>query len=282
MYKYPVRKISIEKLSGVCQYLESELESRSENEDYAKIYKKLTHSKSGYIYLTTYECDLISAIYEDDDNYTTISNILYGKPKKENKQLNEDYKADVDKYYNDLKSILIDEGPNASLILSLVYDDLYKNNIRLDIVQRYADVDYDIYQMLLARKALLSGLDDIEVDFIFSTKLSQDTQSEIINALRTDVPYLTIKSWIKNKYTPAQIELATRCYVMGIRQADTDYLVGLNLDDEMTQYVKQALQYKIPVSKIKEYLEPDVPLIDFKRAIRNAKNKAKAQINNKN
>lgn len=157
-----------------------------------------------------------------------------------------------------------------------MYDDLYKNNIRLDIVQRYADVDYDIYQMLLARKALLSGLDDIEVDFIFSTKLSQDQASEVINALRTDVPYLTIKSWIKNKYTPAQIELATRCYVMGIRQTDTDYLVGLNLDDEMTQYVKQALQYKIPVSKIKEYLEPDVPLIDFKRAIRNAK---KLQLN---
>ena len=272
MYKYPVRKINIEKLLGVCQYLESELESRSENKDYAKIYKKLTHSKSGYIYLTMNECDLISAIYED-----TISNILYSKPKKENKQLNENYKEDVDKYYNDLKSILVDEGPNASLILSLVYDDLYKNNIRLDIVQRYADVDYDIYQMLLARKALLSGLDDIEVDFIFSTKLPQDTQSEIINALRTDVPYLTVKSWIKNNYTPAQIELATRCYVMGIRQADTDYLVGLNLDDEMTQYVKQALQYKIPVSKIKEYLDPATPLIDFKRAIRNAKNISKVK-----
>lgn len=281
MYKYPVKKVNIKKLNSVCPYLETELESRSENKDYVKIYKKLINSKSGYIYLTTNECDLICYIYEDID-HKDLARLLYGEVKKENKKLNEDYKADVDKYYNDLKSILIDEGPNASLILSLVYDDLYKNNIRLDIVQRYADVDYDIYQMLLARKALLSGLDDIEVDFIFSTKLSQDTQSEIINALRTDVPYLTIKSWIKNKYTPAQIELATRCYVMGIRQADTDYLVGLNLDDEMTQYVKQALQYKIPVSKIKEYLEPDVPLIDFKRAIRNAKNVAKAQINNKN
>lgn len=271
MYKYPVRKINIKKLNSVCPYLETELESRSGNKDYAKIYKKLTNSKSGYIYLTTNECDLICYIYEDVD-HMDLTNLLYDKDiKKENKQLNEDYKADVDKFYEDLKSVMIDEGPEASLILSLVYDDLYKNDIRLDIVQRYADVDYDIYQMLLARKALLSGLDDIEVDFIFSTKLSQDTQSEIINALRTDVPYLTIKSWIKNKYTPAQIELATRCYVMGVRQVDTDYLVGLNLDDEMTQYVKQALQYKIPVSKIKEYLKPDVPLIDFKRAIRNAK-----------
>ena len=279
MYKYPVRKISIEKLSGVCQYLESELESRSENKDYAKIYKKLTHSKSGYIYLTTYECDLISAIYEDDDNYTIISNILYGKYKKENKQLNEtvedNYRNKVNDFYNDFKEVVIDEGPQASLILSLVYDDLYKNNIRLDIVQRYADVDYDIYQMLLARKALLSGLDDIEVDFIFNTKLSQDTQSEIINSLRTDVPYLTVKSWIKNHYTPAQIELATRCYVMKIRQVDTDYLVGLNLDDEMTQYVKQALQYFIPVSQIKEYLTE--PSIEFKRAIRRAKIKYKTQ-----
>lgn len=171
---------------------------------------------------------------------------------------------------------MIDEGPNASLILSLVYDDLYKNNIRLDIVKRYANIDYSIYQMLLARKALLSGLDDIEVDFILGTKLSQDQQSEIINALRTDVPYLTIKSWIQSNYTPAQIELATRCYVMNIRSSDTEYLISLNLDDEMTQYVKQALQYKIPVSKVKEYLEPDVPLIDFKRAIRNAK---KLQLN---
>lgn len=193
--------------------------------------------------------------------------------------LTEDYKADIDKFYNDLKFVMIDEGPEASLILSLVYDDLYKNNIRLDIVQRYADVDYDIYQMLLARKALLSGLDDIEVDFIFSTKLSQDTQSEIINALRTDVPYLTIKSWIKNNYTPAQIELATRCYVMGIRQADTDYLISLNLDDEMTQYVKQALQYEISVSEIKKYIE-ELPLIEFKRAIRKAKNMKRAKVYN--
>lgn len=270
MYKYPVKKVNIEKLNNVCPYLATELESISENKDYAKLYKKLTNSKSGYIYLTTNECDLICYIYEDID-HKDLTNLLYGKDiKKENKQLNEDYKADVNKFYNDLKSVMIDEGPEASLILSLVYDDLYKNNIRLDIVQRYADVDYDIYQMLLARKALLSGLDDIEVDFIFNTKLSQDQASEVINALRTDVPYLTIKSWIKNNYTPAQIELATRCYVMGIRQADTDYLISLNLDDEMTQYVKQALQYKIPVSEIKKYLDY-MPLIDFKRAIRNAK-----------
>jgi len=276
MYKYPVKKVNIKKLNSVCPYLETELESRSENKDYAKIYKKLTNSKSGYIYLTTNECDLICYIYEDTD-HKDLTKLLYGEAKNENKQLTEDYKSDVDKFYSDLKSVMIDEGPDASLVLSLVYDDLYKNDIRLDIVQRYADVDYDVYQMLLARKALLSGLDDIEVDFIFNTKLSQDTQSEIINALRNDVPYLTIKSWIKNHYTPAQIELATRCYLLGIDKGKTEYLISQNLDDEMTQYVKQGLLYKIPFNDIKTYLDPDTPLIDFKRAIRNAKQLYKAK-----
>lgn len=273
MYKYPVRRISIAKLISICPYIEGDLESRTESEDYEKIYNKLINSKSGYIYLTYDDCDLISYIYEDDDGveHKDLTKLLYGRNAiAESVQLEEDYKSDVDNYYNDLKSVLIDEGPEASLILSLVYDDLYKNNIRLDIVQRYADVDYSVYQMLLARKALLSGLDDIEVDFIFSTNLSQDQQSEVINALRTDVPYLTIKSWIKQNYTPAQMELATRCYVLKINSIDTSRLIDLNLDDEMTQYVKQALLYKIPVSKIINYVE-NQPLIDFKRAIRNAK-----------
>lgn len=250
MYKYPVKKVSIDKLRSMCPNIEIELESKSKNKDYAKIQERLVKSKSGYVYVSLSESKLLSSIC--------------------NKNLNEDYKSDVNEFYNDFKSVLIDEGPQASLMLSLVYDDLYKRDIKLDIVQRYANIDYDIYQMMLARKALMSGLDDIEIDFILGTKLSQDQQNEIINALRTDVPYLTIKSWIKNNYTAPQIELATRCYVMDVSKQDTGYLISLNLDDEMTQYVKQALQYGIPVPTIKKYLE-EMSLIDFKRAIRDAK-----------
>lgn len=271
MSKFPVRKLGINKLENICPYLKIELEARSNDAEYTKLCERYINNKLDYIYLNNNDVALIRKIYEDNE-YPEIENIdtLFNINTDNTGVLQENYKQDVDTFYNDLKSLLIDEGPEASLILNLVYDDLYKHHIRLDIVQRYADVDYSIYQMLLARKALLSGLDDIEVDFIFSTNLSQDQQSEIINALRTDVPYLTIKKWIKNKYTPAQIELATRCYVMSLSQSDTDKLINLNLDDEMTQYVKQAIQYKIPVSKILDYLA-NYPLIDFKRAIRNAK-----------
>lgn len=61
--------------------LEYELESRSENEDYKRIYNKFKKSKTGKIKCTYNELDLISAIYSDNDIYDynklNIQNILY-------------------------------------------------------------------------------------------------------------------------------------------------------------------------------------------------------------
>lgn len=66
-----------------------ELESRSENEDYNKIYKKLLKSKTGKIRCTYNELDLISSIYSDNDNYDyeklNIQNILYESKLKNSK-----------------------------------------------------------------------------------------------------------------------------------------------------------------------------------------------------
>lgn len=67
--------------------IEYELESRVDNEDYNKIYKKLLKSKTGRIRCDYNELDLISAIYLDNDNYDydklKIQNILYEKKLQE-------------------------------------------------------------------------------------------------------------------------------------------------------------------------------------------------------
>ena len=70
--------------------LEYELESRSENLDYRKIYNKVKKSKSGKIRCTYNELDLISAIYLDNDNYDydklNIQNIVYESKQIKNKE----------------------------------------------------------------------------------------------------------------------------------------------------------------------------------------------------
>lgn len=67
-----------------------ELESRSENKDYNKIYQKVLKSKTGKIRCTYNELDLISAIYLDNDNYDydklNIQNILYESKQIKNKE----------------------------------------------------------------------------------------------------------------------------------------------------------------------------------------------------
>ena len=66
-----------------------ELESRSENKDYNRIYQKVLKSKTGKIRCTYNELDLISAIYLDNDNYDydklNIQNILYESKQIKNK-----------------------------------------------------------------------------------------------------------------------------------------------------------------------------------------------------
>lgn len=67
-----------------------ELESRSENKDYNRIYQKVLKSKTGKIRCTYNELDLISAIYLDNDNYDydklNIQNILYESKQIKNKE----------------------------------------------------------------------------------------------------------------------------------------------------------------------------------------------------
>ena len=81
--KYKV--VDINKLPDI----KYELESRSENDDYNKIYQKVLKSKTGKIRCTYNELDLISAIYLDNDNYDydklNIQNILYESKLKNNK-----------------------------------------------------------------------------------------------------------------------------------------------------------------------------------------------------
>lgn len=83
--------------------LEYELESRSENLDYRKIYNKVKKSKSGKIRCTYNELDLISAIYLDNDVYDYdnlgIQKILY-----------EDYSFDsYNKKIEEYKNIKLNE-----------------------------------------------------------------------------------------------------------------------------------------------------------------------------
>ena len=82
--KYKV--VDINKLPDI----KYELESRSENKDYNRIYQKVLKSKTGKIRCTYNELDLISAIYLDNDNYDydklNIQNILYESKQTKNKE----------------------------------------------------------------------------------------------------------------------------------------------------------------------------------------------------
>lgn len=75
------RRIRIDSLVKLCPHIETDLESRIENEDYESIYKKFKDSKSGYISLSWNDLDLISYMYEDDNdiNHDKLTRLLYGK-----------------------------------------------------------------------------------------------------------------------------------------------------------------------------------------------------------
>lgn len=69
--------VDFNKLLEIDPDLEYELESRSGDENYGKIYKKFIKSISNKIRLNVYEMDLIAYIYEDTDNIDAINEILY-------------------------------------------------------------------------------------------------------------------------------------------------------------------------------------------------------------
>lgn len=77
------RRIRIDSLVKLCPHIETDLESRTENEDYESIYKRFKNSKSGYISLSWNDLDLISCMYEDDNdiNHDGLIRLLYGKQK---------------------------------------------------------------------------------------------------------------------------------------------------------------------------------------------------------
>lgn len=78
------RRIKIDSLVKLCPHIETDLESRTENEDYESIYKRFKNSKSGYISLSWNDLDLISYMYENnnnDINHDRLTRLLYGKQK---------------------------------------------------------------------------------------------------------------------------------------------------------------------------------------------------------
>lgn len=77
------RRIKIDSLVKLCPHIETDLESRTENEGYESIYKRFKNSKSGYISLSWNDLDLISYMYENnnDINHDRLTRLLYGKQK---------------------------------------------------------------------------------------------------------------------------------------------------------------------------------------------------------
>lgn len=110
------RTVDFNKLLEIDPDLEYELESRCESKDYRLIYKRFLRSKTGKLRLNYYQLDLIAYIYEDDDKFDQISELLYGK------QVNEwaDYKdvTIMELNTNPCKFVVIDPSRHYSDELS--------------------------------------------------------------------------------------------------------------------------------------------------------------------
>ena len=70
-------KVDFNKLLEIDPDLDYELETRSGNETYKKIYNKFMRSKSKIIRLAVDEMDYLIAIYEDSPDHDKIERIIY-------------------------------------------------------------------------------------------------------------------------------------------------------------------------------------------------------------
>lgn len=82
------RTVDFNKLIEIDPGLKFELESRSENPDYKRLYRRFLKSNSKKLRLNYSQLDLIAYIYENDPKHEQISEVLYGK------QVNEWYNSD--------------------------------------------------------------------------------------------------------------------------------------------------------------------------------------------
>lgn len=77
MSKYDTFIIDINKLREIDDGIDYELEARSGNERYERLYNKFQKSKSGKVKLDINDLDYIAYIYEDRPEIDEISKILY-------------------------------------------------------------------------------------------------------------------------------------------------------------------------------------------------------------